>query len=721
MTTQLGQLLAALDRADDERMSVCHANGRFVGEVTTVALAPALAAQYTGEDIEGVWFGCQVLHPRVTSGRGTTNDVIGLRSLNADLDVKPGGMGSYAAAQGVIAVLSDLLGTVPTAVVWTGHGLQPHWAIERGLGTDWPDEKDPRHKAAVALWRRWGRLVNNVAAGYGGAVDSTFDLSRVARCPGTVNRKDPANPVEATLEETAGFPVTLGMVLEVCNAEGVTGIPEDVEVLGETVSEASKWPWAASTCRYTMAMVARWVHDEAPHGRHARLVSQAARLAAAHRYGCLTESDHTAAVAIIRSRLLADREETPPGEVATARRWGQARVEAKSDAGVARELGGHEHLPEPTPFDSAPDGAGAPVTGRRVLLTCAADIEPQRAKWAWEGRMPVGSFALLAGREGVGKSTFAYHLAALLTRGELPGEFEGTPRAVLICATEDSWAHIIVPRLMAAGADLKRVYRVEVVSAEDVHVGLSLPHDLVAVGVAVEQTSAALLLLDPLMSRVDSGIDTHKDGELRQALEPMGELADRYGLLVLGLIHFNKTGSSDVLDRVMGSRAFVAVARSVSVVVSDPDDEDERRRLFSTPKNNQGTTDLPSLIFTVENTDIPTSDGPTQVGHIVHHGECATTAREAMERINEDPDARSLVSEAAEWLLEYLREGGGSVECKKATAEAAKLGYKGRTLYKARRAAGITSNVIKGLKFKQTAWTVPDPVSSSRVSSTEEI
>src|SRR4051812_48137947 len=47
------------------------------------------------------------------------------------------------------------------------------------------------------------------------------------------------------------------------------------------------------------------------------------------------------------------------------------------------------------------------------------------------------------------------------------------------CATEDSWEHTIVPRLMASGADRSRVFRVEVMTAENIQVGLTLPRDLV--------------------------------------------------------------------------------------------------------------------------------------------------------------------------------------------------------------------------------------------------
>lgn len=57
----------------------------------------------------------------------------------------------------------------------------------------------------------------------------------------------------------------------------------------------------------------------------------------------------------------------------------------------------------------------------------------------------------MAGRAGIGKSLIAYGLAAQLTRGTLLGCFEGQPRTVIVCATEDSAKHVITPRLKAAG------------------------------------------------------------------------------------------------------------------------------------------------------------------------------------------------------------------------------------------------------------------------------
>jgi hypothetical protein len=173
----------------------------------------------------------------------------------------------------------------------------------------------------------------------------------------------------------------------------------------------------------------------------------------------------------------------------------------------------------------------------------------------------------------------------LITRGMLHGEHLGTPKPVLVAATEDSWSQTIVPRLIAAGADLDRVYRVEVI-ADDVHTELTLPRDLVRMRNIAREVDAVLLILDPLLSRLDDRLDTHKEADVRRALEPLVAAAD---MINLARTHSpQQSGSSDPLQVIMGSRAFAAVARSVHTVIYDPDDDSKTRRLFGTPKNNLG-------------------------------------------------------------------------------------------------------------------------------------
>lgn len=326
---------------------------------------------------------------------------------------------------------------------------------------------------------------------------------------------------------------------------------------------------------------------------------------------------------------------------------------------------------------------------RLVDLSKASQIDPQRVRWTWDQRIPVGTIALLAGPEGLGKSTIGYWLAAQVSRGTLPGEHYGAPKSVIVCATEDSWAHTIVPRLMAHGADRDRVYRVEVRAGDTVDIGLSLPVDLDGLADAATRVDATLLILDPLMSRLDANLDTHRDGEVRMALEPLADMADRTGMAILGVIHHNKSGSKDPLQLVMASKAFAAVARSVHTIIRDPDDDSGATRLFGTSKNNLGSLDLPTLAFTICPWTYPTDDGDGTTGQIAWGDERQETIAEALQRTVTDPEERSALDEAAEWLDDYLDSRDGHAEAGLALTAGRAAGHAERTLQRARRKLGL--------------------------------
>lgn len=380
--------------------------------------------------------------------------------------------------------------------------------------------------------------------------------------------------------------------------------------------------------------------------------------------------------------------------------WAKAVARVEADWNAVRQAA-------PTAYEPKARRASAVrINGkpraRTLQLTPASAIKPRPVFWLWDGRLALGTLGLLAGREGIGKSTAAYWLVARLTRGELPGESYGKPRGVLIAATEDSWEHTIVPRLAAANGDLDRVFRVEVRTADDIHVGLSLPHDLRALEDAARQTDSGLLLLDPLMSRLGEQ-DTHKDSEVRIALEPLVALADRTRMAVLGIMHHNKSGSTDPLQLVMGSKAFTAVARSVHTVMVDPDDDSEQRRLFGTPKNNLGRTDLPTMSFSISSTPVATDEGTAWTGRLVWGADLAESIGSVLGRAGDGTD-NTATGEAAEWLLDYLSING-PVSSAKVKADGAKVGHSQDALKRARQRIRA---VITSAGFPRvTYWDMP--------------
>jgi RecA/RadA recombinase len=65
----------------------------------------------------------------------------------------------------------------------------------------------------------------------------------------------------------------------------------------------------------------------------------------------------------------------------------------------------------------------------------------------------LGGLTLLAGREGIGKSTVAVDIVVRVTRGVLDGEYYGASRNVIYVDSKDARDYTIAPRFVTAGAD----------------------------------------------------------------------------------------------------------------------------------------------------------------------------------------------------------------------------------------------------------------------------
>ncbi len=258
------------------------------------------------------------------------------------------------------------------------------------------------------------------------------------------------------------------------------------------------------------------------------------------------------------------------------------------------------------------------ATVRRITVQRASEIAMEATDWLWtEGdqlMVPLVGLSLVGGRESTGKTTWAYRLAAQVTRGTLDGDLAGRPRGVLVSAHEDSWEATIKPRLAAAGADMDRVLRIDCQTTNG-RVPITLPTDVSEVADLAREHDVAMLLLDPLMGAVSGKLDTHKDSEVRQALQPLSDMAHDARLAVLGLIHVNKSesvksGPEDLVNKIMGSRAFVAVARCVLVCSryrnesEDDPFEDVEQFLIGREKCNLAPDPRFSIRYAIEQVDV---------------------------------------------------------------------------------------------------------------------
>jgi putative DNA primase/helicase len=262
-----------------------------------------------------------------------------------------------------------------------------------------------------------------------------------------------------------------------------------------------------------------------------------------------------------------------------------------------------------------------------VVLVCGSTLEPKPISWLWTYWLALGKVHVLAGPAGQGKTTIALAFAATVTAGgRWPDGSQCKPGNVLVWSGEDDAADTLLPRLLKAGADPSRVYFVSGTRTDGEVTPFDPARDLAHLLHAVDEIGGVtLLIVDPIVSAVAG--DSHKNTEVRRALQPLVDLAAICGCAVLGITHFAKGGQgSDPTQRVIGSIAFGAVARVVMVAAKVRSEGDQVTRVLARSKSNIGPDDGGFEYF-VEQAEL--SNG-IEASYIAWGNAVAGTARELL-------------------------------------------------------------------------------------------
>jgi putative DNA primase/helicase len=213
----------------------------------------------------------------------------------------------------------------------------------------------------------------------------------------------------------------------------------------------------------------------------------------------------------------------------------------------------------------------------------ADQVNLEKIDWLWPGRYALGKLGLLAGMRDRGKGLIFSDVIARITRGRpWPcGEGQAPMGDCVLIQHEDDPGDTVVPRLIAAGADLARVHILTMVKK------VTGPTKRIF-------SLADLAMLCELLERLPNpqfvGIDplgsynAAAGNEVRSTLIPLVEMLKQFHVSGIGILHFNKKVDVDnPVLRVADSVAFTAVARHTFVVTDDPENE---RHLLIKGKNN---------------------------------------------------------------------------------------------------------------------------------------
>jgi len=336
------------------------------------------------------------------------------------------------------------------------------------------------------------------------------------------------------------------------------------------------------------------------------------------------------------------------------------------------------------------------------VLLPATDIKAEPIKWLWPTWLAKGKLQLLAGQPGQGKTTIALAAASVVSSGgRWPDGTRCKAASVLIWSGEDDAADTLLPRLLAMGADPKRIYFVKGTRQDGELLPFDPARDLVGLTAAAEHVGGiALLVVDPVVSAVSG--DGNANTVVRRALQPLVDLAAALDCAVLGVSHFTKgSAGRDPIERVTGSVAFGAVARIV-LVAAKVKQADGDRRIFARAKSNIGPDDG-GFSYELAQVEVPGAAGLRAA--IVRWGEpLEGTARDLLAEAEQDDDdgEASALDDAVLFLKAEL--ANGQQPSTAVLGSARKAGHAERTLKRAKRDLGVQATKQKEGWF----WSLPD-------------
>jgi putative DNA primase/helicase len=361
--------------------------------------------------------------------------------------------------------------------------------------------------------------------------------------------------------------------------------------------------------------------------------------------------------------------------------------------------------------DEASSGNGAAWVNceSRVVVVRGDALRVEPIRWLWDGWLARGKLHVLAGAPGAGKSTIALTLAAVVSAGvRWPDGTECTPGHVLVWSDEDDPADTLLPRLLAAGGDPKRFHIVSATVDRDGARQFDPATDIPALLTAAREISeCALVIVDPVVTVVLG--DSHKNTEVRRALQPLVGFASELDAAVFGVSHFTKgTAGRDPVERVTGSVAFGALPRVVMAAARVKGNAE--RRNFCRAKSNIGP-DTGGWEYRLELAEVPGASGVTAVwarwGESLEGSARDLLAEaETIEQLHGESTARA---EAEGWL-----KGSDSMDGKRLKGLARDSGIKERTLYRASADIGVVT--LPGGFGKPRRWHLcPTPGKGCRV------
>lgn len=338
-----------------------------------------------------------------------------------------------------------------------------------------------------------------------------------------------------------------------------------------------------------------------------------------------------------------------------------------------------------------------------MSYVCMNDVVEDEIEWVWPEKIARGELCIIAGEPGASKTMVAVDLAARVSiGGNVPlGDEPICKGNVVFLTSENDPAKVLRPRLVAAGADLNKVFLISSSLTEVDEKGktkkkhVALAEDAEKIGkIMGEIDDVVLLIIDPISEYMGKK-DANNNADVRDMLATLTDHVRSHNVAILAIAHFNKkTEVTSASSRINGSIGFAGAARTafaVGKVVKSEEEEDDgqEEKFFSMVKNNL-SADKGGYIYTVESYNYYKS------------GKQIKTARiEWLRLMDEEADAMlakssgrgrppAISNKCKEWLESYLLSRPDGAKRHEVINDGARFGFSPATIDRVKESLLIT-------------------------------
>jgi putative DNA primase/helicase len=313
------------------------------------------------------------------------------------------------------------------------------------------------------------------------------------------------------------------------------------------------------------------------------------------------------------------------------------------------------------------DGPKEDNVVRQIVAIDADSIEPDNTEWIWQDKIPDGSITWILGQPNNAKSVMTIEIAACATTGkEWPDGSKNTVGAVkvLMYCGEDSLKKVVVPRLIAAGADRSKIkfldrrsFRTMAGDNDPEKRPLNLTQDLdILMELIKENPGYKMIIVDPITS-IFGDKNIGKNEEVDPVLQHLIDFCEEAKVAFVGVTHVPKRQTNMAIEKIAGGSAVAGSAKSAFMLSRDPESDNKNDHILTMVKYNY-TGNSNGQKFSTKGLEVEFK-GKTLKTVKIAWGEITTLdGNDIMAHQNSKKEMRDKQADACEmFLLTFLADG----------------------------------------------------------------